>query len=98
MSNLHPACESVPRSTGRKADDSLAFSPQLTWPAEPEQVSGAIQLIFPVLLLVLLPFTAATQEAPLAGTAPLPIPGELSSKMVAGVDRFLMRELERSIE
>ncbi len=37
-------------------------------------------------------------NAPLAGTQPLDWQGDLSARMVAGIDRFLMRELERSID
>ena len=35
---------------------------------------------------------------PLAGTAPLTMEGDIASQLVDGVDRFLLRELERSVE
>jgi len=35
---------------------------------------------------------------PLPGTAPLDMQGDLADRMVAGIDRFLLRELEESIE
>jgi dienelactone hydrolase len=41
---------------------------------------------------------AAQQGQPLAGTQPLALSGDLSTQMVAGVDRFLMRELDRSVQ
>jgi len=39
----------------------------------------------------------AADVTPLAGTAPLTWEGDLASRMVDGVDRFLLRELEASI-
>ena len=34
---------------------------------------------------------------PLAGTAPLTMPGDIASNLVAGADRFLLNELEKSV-
>src|SRR5258708_32242033 len=48
-------------------------------------------------LLLLLSFPAPAQDAALPGTTLLTAPGDLSTQMVAGIDRFLMRELERSV-
>jgi dienelactone hydrolase len=43
-----------------------------------------------------LPGSAQT-GAPLPGTQPLTLSGDLSAQMVGGIDRFLMRELERAV-
>jgi dienelactone hydrolase len=40
----------------------------------------------------------AQDNAPLANTRPLTLPGDLSAQMVEGIDRFLLREIERSTE
>ena len=46
---------------------------------------------------ILLPCSCFAQEAtPLAGTAPLTTPGDLSAQMVAGIDQYLMRAIEGS--
>jgi len=50
-----------------------------------------------LLLLILLCIRASAQDTPLGGTALLTTPGDLSTQMVAGIDRFLMRELEQSV-
>jgi dienelactone hydrolase len=42
--------------------------------------------------------TAAHAQEPLPQTQPLTLEGDLSAQMVAGIDKFLMRELERSVE
>jgi dienelactone hydrolase len=49
--------------------------------------------------LVLLALVAAPLVAaePLAGTQPLDMPGDLADQMVAGIDRFLLRELNESV-
>ena len=47
---------------------------------------------------LVLAFTAAAQEPPLPRTAALTVTGDLSAQMVAGIDRFLMREIEQSVE
>src|SRR5690349_7737450 len=51
-----------------------------------------------LLCLLLRPFPAPAAEGALAGTKPFSAEGDLSAQMVAGADRFLMREIERSIE
>ncbi len=53
-----------------------------------------------LLALLLLAAPAAARAAdgpPLAGTDPLTIPGDLASNLVAGVDRFLLRQIEESV-
>ncbi len=50
------------------------------------------------LLLALAAFPAFGQDGVLPGTKPLTTEGDLSAQMVSGVDRFLMREIERSIQ
>src|SRR5712691_3466651 len=49
-------------------------------------------------LWLVLAFAAASQEPPLPGTTALTVTGDLSAQMVAGIDRFLMREIEQSVE
>ncbi|MDP6721933.1 MAG: dienelactone hydrolase family protein, partial [Pirellulaceae bacterium] len=39
----------------------------------------------------------AADPEPLAGTKPMTVTGDIASQMVDGIDRFLLRELERSI-
>jgi dienelactone hydrolase len=39
---------------------------------------------------------AAAQDATLPGTKPLELQGDLSTQMVAGIDKFLLREIERA--
>jgi len=54
---------------------------------------------FTLLLLTSLPLmgiAAGTPPNPLPGTALLTVSGDLSTQMVAGIDRFLMREIEHS--
>src|SRR4051812_37983961 len=36
--------------------------------------------------------------APLPGTAPLTLQGDIASHLVDGVDRFLLREIDKSVE
>ena len=51
-----------------------------------------------LVLAALLPAAAGAQESPaLAGTQPLAWTGDLSARMVTGIDTFLMRELEKSV-
>ena len=40
--------------------------------------------------------TRAQDAAPLPGTKPLTTPGDLSAQMVAGIDKFLLREIARA--
>src|SRR5262245_49684263 len=56
-----------------------------------------VRLIAPLLLLSGGPL-AAHEVAVFAGTKPLTLQGDLSAQMVAGIDKFLMREIDRSIE
>src|SRR5258708_29984673 len=37
-------------------------------------------------------------QTPLQGTQPLTLEGDLASQMVAGVDKFLLREIDKSVE
>src|SRR5881409_1455930 len=39
---------------------------------------------------------AAAQDATLPGTKPLELQGDLSAQMVGGIDKFLLREIERA--
>ena len=48
-------------------------------------------------LFALLLACAPAQAQPLPGTEPLTQQGDLSAQMVAGIDRFLMRETEASV-
>ncbi|MBW3598275.1 MAG: dienelactone hydrolase family protein [Planctomycetes bacterium] len=54
-------------------------------------------LIAACLLLWWFP-SLAEEAAPLPGTAPLTWEGDIASRLVDGVDRFLLRELENSIQ
>jgi dienelactone hydrolase len=55
-----------------------------------------------ILLFLLATSAALTRRVAAAetlpGTAPLTMEGDLSAQMVAGIDRFAMREIERSVE
>ncbi|MHC4229198.1 MAG: alpha/beta hydrolase family protein [Planctomycetota bacterium] len=50
------------------------------------------------LVMVCSSMTAAQPPARIAGTEPLTLEGDIASHLVAGVDRFLLGELEKSIE
>ncbi len=50
------------------------------------------------LLLLLLARSIASAADALPGTRPLQVEGDLASEMIAGIDRFLLAELARSIE
>src|SRR4051812_28265044 len=50
-----------------------------------------------LLCLLIRSSCAAAEEGALAGTKALSTEGDLSAEMVAGADRFLMREIERSV-
>src|SRR5262245_19228501 len=55
--------------------------------------------LFLVCLCVLTaPARGATEANVLPGCQPLTLEGDLSAQMVAGIDRFLMREIERSVQ
>ncbi|UCF17316.1 MAG: dienelactone hydrolase family protein, partial [Phycisphaerales bacterium] len=56
--------------------------------------------IFAVCALVIPCSSTATAQTPsrIAGTKPLELEGDIASHLVAGVDRFLLGELEKSIE
>ncbi len=56
-------------------------------------VLGTLVWVFAVFNL-----QAQQTNTPLPGTEPLTWQGDLASELVAGVDRFLLRELERSVE
>jgi len=47
---------------------------------------------------LVLAFTATAQDSPLPGTTALTVTGDLSAQMVAGIDRFLMREIDQSLD
>jgi len=45
-----------------------------------------------------MPLVSPAQDAaPLTGSKPLTLQGDLSAQMVAGISRFLDREIERSV-
>ena len=48
------------------------------------------------LLASFLAVVAPAQDAALPGTKPLDLQGDLSAQMVAGIDKFLLREIERA--
>jgi len=48
-------------------------------------------------LAAVVPRAAAQAPAALPGTEPLTLTGDLSAQMVAGIDKFLMREIESSV-
>ena len=55
--------------------------------------------LFTITCSIVLLATLQTQAADskLAGTAPLTTQGDLSAQMIGGIDRFLMRQIEESI-
>jgi dienelactone hydrolase len=53
-------------------------------------------LLFALVLSLALAASTAQDLKPLPGTTPLTLDGDLSAQMVAGADKFLLRELERS--
>jgi dienelactone hydrolase len=48
-------------------------------------------------LLAILLTQATSRAQPLPGTSPLEIKGDIASRLVDGVDRFLLREIEQSV-
>src|SRR5262245_9523252 len=50
------------------------------------------------LVALVAPLHGATDATLLPGCKPLTLEGDLSAQMVAGIDRFLMREIERSVQ
>src|SRR5262245_14001477 len=53
------------------------------------------------LINALVPATAAEKKAelqPLPGTQPLTMEGDIASQLVAGVDKFLLGEIDKSVE
>ena len=54
-------------------------------------------LVAVVLFAPVAPSGQAADPEPLAGTKPMTVTGDIASQMVDGIDRFLLRELERSI-
>ncbi|TKJ25058.1 MAG: hypothetical protein CEE41_04810 [Hadesarchaea archaeon B3_Hades] len=57
-------------------------------------------VILTICALIMTRSTVATAQAParITGTEPLTLEGDIASHLVAGVDRFLLGELEKSIE
>ena len=53
--------------------------------------------VFVLPLLLACQANAAGPE-PLPGTKPLDMQGDLASQMVTGIDKFLLREIEKSVE
>src|SRR6266446_5622144 len=65
----------------------------------PDMAGGTpAPLLLLALLLALSACPAFGQDGALPGTKAFTLEGDLSVQMVSGVDRFLMRELERSIQ
>src|SRR5438874_1327544 len=57
-----------------------------------------------ILVLIALPVLAVAEEknpvdvSALPGTKPLEMKGDIASELVAGVDRFLLKQIEKSVE
>src|SRR5437879_3510308 len=49
-------------------------------------------------LLVLFCLVSSSSADPLPGTQPLTVEGDLAARMVAGIDKYLMRETAASVE
>ena len=49
-------------------------------------------------LSLFLLFCSTTHAQPLSGTQALDAQGDLAAQMVAGIDKFLLREIDRSVE
>jgi len=61
--------------------------------------SSQWQLTLKIVMLALLPCACfAAEVTPLSGTQPLTLQGDIASNLVAGVDRFLLREIDKSAE
>ena len=77
-----------------RTGDDLAWA---KWPADP--ASDAAKALVAAFLKHAGPqFGKAIDYEPLPGTKPLTMSGDIASRLVAGVDRFLLRELEKSVE
>ena len=66
-----------------------------------ESVEGwGVEAIFAACALVITcsPITAAQRSPRIAGTELLTLEGDIASRLVAGVDKFLLGELEKSVE
>jgi dienelactone hydrolase len=64
----------------------------------PHAVRFRRKLLGLILCLLIVPFAAGAQRTGvLPGTQPLTWDGDLSTRMVAGIDKFLMGELDRSV-
>lgn len=50
------------------------------------------------LVFLTLPSASAMSAEPYPGTKPLTLEGDIASQMIDGVDRFLLREIEQSVE
>src|SRR5262245_48392408 len=55
-------------------------------------------LLLAVLLALPLPLAADQPAKTLPGTKPLTMTGDIASQLVAGVDKFLLREIEASVK
>src|SRR5437660_9239895 len=51
-----------------------------------------------LLSIILALQSGAALAQPMPGTKPLEMQGDLASQMVAGVDKFLLREIDKSVE
>ncbi len=67
------------------------------WPADLD-AAGRVQLAQNFAANAGPRFGQPVDTAPLAGTQPLTLGGDIASQLVAGVDKFLLRETDRSVE
>ena len=77
----------------RTGDDAAAAQ----WPADLD-AAGRVKLAEAFVVGAGPTFGKVTDFSPLEGTQPLTLTGDLASRLVEGVDRFLLRETARSVE
>ncbi len=77
-----------------RTGDDLAWA---QWPADMD-AAGRAKLAQQFAAKAGPDFGQPVDTAPLAGTQPLTIGGDIASQLVAGTDRFLLRETELSVE
>ena len=59
---------------------------------------GVGVLTMPIMVSALFSISAGVEIEALPGTKPLTMEGDVASEMVAGIDKFLLRELDASVE
>ncbi len=77
-----------------RAGEDLSWA---QWPADLD-AAGRVQLAQSFAAKAGLRFGQPIDTGPLAGTQPLRLGGDIASQLVAGVDQFLLREIDRSVE